>query len=213
MVRVFIVEDQLVAREGIRLLLANETKVEVIGETENGTQLLAQLPATAADVVLLSWNSFTSDSLQVARQVQQRHPAVRVLVLSALQEEEAVYQMLDCGVAGYALKKSTFEEIIYGIHRVAAGYFFLCSDLGFHFLSKLRQSSRVQDQEVAGVLSQREEEVLQLIAVGLTTSQIADKLFVSIRTIESHRQNMISKLQVKNTASLIRYALKTGLIS
>lgn len=212
MARVFLVDDHLVFREGLRLLLANEANLEMAAEVGDGAQLRALLPTTPTEVVLLSWNTLASDGLETARYLQLHHPAVRVLVLGIFQDEKSVHQMVSSGVAGYALKKSEFIEIVHGIRAVAAGRFFLSSELGLQFLAKWCNSSKLPHRVSLKALSSREMDVLQLIAQGLRTAEIADKLFISVRTVETHRQNILEKTQVKNTAALIRYALGAGLI-
>ena len=212
MARVFLVDDHVVFREGLRLLLASEANLEVAAEAGDGAQLRALLPTTPTEVVLLSWNTLASDGLETARYLQLHHPAVRVMVLGILHDEEAVCQMVSSGVAGYALKKSELVEIVHGIRTVAAGRFFLSSELGLQFITKWCSSPKLPYQVSPTVLSSREMDVLQLIAQGLRTAEIADKLFISVRTVETHRQNILEKTQVKNTAALIRYALGAGLI-
>jgi DNA-binding NarL/FixJ family response regulator len=216
MIHVFLVDDHTVLRTGLRKLLANEPGLTVVGEAGNGLELLAQLPDTPADVVLLDINMPGMNGPETARQLQESYPEIKILVLSMLDGEEYVFQMLDAGATGYILKNAGLDEIVHGIRTVAAGRPFLCSELGYAALNKLRDGVSVPietDQSKTGVLSKRETEVLQLIAEGLTNGEIADKLFTSKRTIETHRQNIIGKTQMKNTASLIRFAVSEGLVS
>ena len=217
MIRVFLVDDHTVLRTGLRSLLVEQPGLSVVGEAGNGQELLDQLPETPADVVLLDINMPVMDGPETARQLRIAYPEVTVLVLSMLDDEKHIFQMLDAGAAGYILKSAGLDEIVHGIRMVVAGRPFLCSEVGFAALNKLRDGGSAPVEEASpkggGALSRRETEVLQLIAEGLTNQEIADKLFTSKRTIETHRQNIIAKTQMKNTASLIRFAVSEGLVA
>ena len=215
MVRVFLVDDHHIVRSGLHLLLSAQPDLQIVGEASNGLDLLAQLPSTPADVVLLDVNMPGMDGPETARQLHIHYPEIRILALSMLDKESYIFQMLDAGAHGYLLKSSGVDEIIAGVRAVAAGGQFLCTAAGLMALHKLRDGPRPEAAEPAatpGSLSRRELEVLQLISQGLTTSEIAEKLFLSKRTIETHRQNMMEKMQVKNTAALIKQAMADGLL-
>jgi len=216
MIRVFLVDDHALVRSGLHLLLAAQPDLVVVGEAGNGLELLAQLPTTPTDVVLLDMNMPGMDGPETMRQLQAHYPAIRVLALSMLDQEAYIFQMLDAGAKGYLLKSSGIEEISVGIRAVAAGEQYLCTAAGLAALQKLRAGPPQPGgapHSPTGDLTKRELEILQLIANGLTTSEIADQLFVSKRTIETHRQNMLEKMDTKNTASLIKLAMSEGLIS
>ena len=216
MIRIFLVDDHQLVRSGLRLLLAAHSDLEIVGEASNGLELLAQLPTTPTDVVLLDLNMPGMDGPETARQLQAHYPAIRILALSMLDRESYIFQMLDAGAQGYILKSTGIEEIIVGIRTVAAGGQFLCTAAGLAALRKLREDPDEPAETASsqtGILSKREIEILQLVSDGATTSEIADKLFVSKRTVETHRQNMLEKMQTKNTASLIKLAMSEGMIS
>jgi DNA-binding NarL/FixJ family response regulator len=216
MIRVFLVDDHALVRSGLRLLLDAQPDLTIVGEAGSGLELLVQLPTTPTDVVLLDINMPGMDGPETARQLHAHYPAVQVLALSMLDREAYIYQMLDAGARGYLLKRSSVEEISAGIRAVAAGEQYLCTAAGLAALYKLRTSlPQLPDAPNPPVngLSRRELEVLQLIASGLTTGEIADQLFVSKRTVETHRQNIMEKMHTKNTASLIKLAMSEGLIS
>ena len=216
MIRVFLVDDHQVVRSGLRLLLDAQPDLDVVGEASNGLELLAQLPTIPTDVVLLDVNMPGLDGPSTARQLREQYPEVAVLALSMLDREAYIFQMLDAGAKGYILKSTGLEEIIVGIRTVAAGGQYLCTATGLAALSKLREGPdepATAFPSKPGSLSKREKEVLQLISEGLTTGEIAEKLFTSKRTIETHRQNMLEKTQSKNTAALIKLAMSEGLIT
>ncbi|MBC6611195.1 response regulator transcription factor [Hymenobacter sp. BT507] len=220
MIRTILVDDHAIIRDGISYLLQQEPDIEVIDQASNGQELLDKLQETPADVVLMDINMPIMSGEEATRRVHALYPQTHILILSMLDHEAYIGRMMEAGASGYILKNAGKEEITFGIRTVAAGRHFLCSELGFQMLHKLQNSGNSapitmtinEPVKKESVLSRRELEVLRLISEGLTTSEIAEKLYNSKRTIETHRQNMMEKTQAKNTASLIKYALSNGLI-
>ncbi|GAA4365634.1 response regulator transcription factor [Hymenobacter saemangeumensis] len=227
MIRVFLVDDHTVLRTGIRNALATRDNLVVVEEAGSGPELLEKLANTPADVVLLDINMPGMDGLETLSQLRKDFPGVRVLMLSMLENEQYMQRALDGGAHGYILKSVGVDELVQGIEAVAAGRFFLCAEAGMEALRKLKTSASAPGASAPGAsapdasapgadapqLSQREREVLQLIAEGFTNQEIADKLFTSKRTIETHRQNILDKTNMRNTAALIRYAVQEGIVS
>ena len=215
MTRVILTDDHTILRDGIRSLLSAETDIQVVAEAGNGQELLAMLATTPADVVLMDVQMPQLDGFATMPRLQQEFPGVRVLVLSMLDNENYVARMLEAGALGYVLKNAAISEITHAIRTVAAGHPFLCTEIGLNMLQKAVSQSGGPLPELPGGadLTARELEVLKLIAEGLTNAEISEKLFTSKRTIETHRQNIISKTQAKNTAALIKLAVSRGLIS
>jgi len=216
MIKIILVDDHAIIRDGIRSLLREEENFQVVGEAGDGQQLLELLEQTAVDVVVLDLNMPNMDGFRTLAELQTLHPKVRVLVLSMLDHERYVAQALAAGATGYALKNSGRNELLYAIMAVASGEPFLCTAIGMNLLNRLQKtndSAANEPSKVESNLSKRELEVLSLIAEGLTNAEIADKLFTSRRTIETHRQNIIEKTQAKNTAALIKFAVSSGLLS
>jgi len=213
MSRIFLVDDHTIVRDGLRALLANEPGIEIVGEAGNGQELLERLATTPADLVLLDANMPVLDGLATTLRLRAEFPEVRVLILSMLSHERYIGQLFDAGANGYVLKSAEKGEIMVAIQTVIAGRQFLCSDLGLNMLRKvLAKDDEMEETTKASRLSRRESEVLQLLSEGLTTNEIAEKLFTSKRTIETHRQNILEKTQTKNTAALIRLAVTQGLL-
>jgi DNA-binding NarL/FixJ family response regulator len=213
MSRIFLVDDHTIVRDGLRALLANEPDITIVGEAGNGQELLDRLPTTPADVILLDANMPVLDGLATTLRLRAEYPQVRVLILSMLAHERYIGQLFDAGASGYVLKSAEKDEILVAIQMVISGRQFLCSDLGLSMLRKVLAKDDEPDETTkASRLSRRESEVLQLLAEGLTTNEIAEKLFTSKRTIETHRQNILEKTQTKNTAALIRMAVTQGLL-
>lgn len=215
MIRLFLVDDHAIVRDGIRALLASVPSVQVVGEASHGQELLDCLPTTPTDVVLLDLNMPVLDGLATTLRLRVEFPEVKILVLSMLSHERYLEQLLDAGAHGFALKNAEISEVLVGIQAVAAGKQYLCSELGLLMLQKARTKG-VEPPAVPAKnpynFSRRETEVLQLLSEGLTTSKIAEKLFTSKRTIETHRQNMLEKSQAKNAVALIRLAMTQGVL-
>jgi len=221
MIRLMLADDHAILRDGLRALLAAEHDIELVGEASNGAELLDLLATTPADVVLMDVNMPVLDGFETMSELQARFPDVKALVLSMLDHEHYVLRMLQVGALGYVLKNAAFQEITHAIRTVARGQLFLCTEIGLNMLYKAAGSSLASSPATGDLaepaastgLTARELEVLKLIAEGLTNSEIADKLFTSKRTIETHRQNIIGKTGAKNTAALIKLAIRQGLIS
>jgi len=215
MIRVFIVDDHTLIRDGLRALLAAEPLFEVVGEADNGQALLDQLPTVAADVVLLDLNMPVLDGLATTHRLREGYPHLRILLLSMMTHERTIGEALAAGAHGYVLKNADKYEVVAALQGVASGKRFLCSEIGLGLLEKLLlQEPRPSALGTSpGVhLTHREREILQLVASGLTNQEIADQLFTSKRTVESHRQNLLEKTGVRNTPALVKYAIEHGLL-
>jgi len=215
MIRVFLVDDHAIVRDGLRSVLSAEPLLQVVGDAGNGQELLDQLPTVPTDVVLMDLNMPVLDGLATTHELHKQYPHLRILILSMMTHEHTINKLLVAGAHGYVLKNADKAEIVMAIQAVAAGKRFLCSEIGLTALEKLL----VIEAEVATThsndsprLTSREREVLQLVATGLTNQQIADKLFTSKRTVETHRQSLLEKTGAVNTPSLIKYAMEHGLL-
>ena len=213
--RIFLVDDHAIVRDGIRALLTHEPGLEVVGEAAHGQDLLDQLPTTPTDIVLLDMNMPVLDGLATTQRLHAEYPTIKILVLSMLNHERYIAQLFSAGAHGYILKSADKSEILIAIQTVANGKQFLCSELGLAMLHKVLAKAEPHEPielKKAGQLTRRETEILRLLAEGLTTSEMAEKLFTSKRTIETHRQNILEKTQTKNTAALIKLAMTQGLL-
>ncbi|MDO7853538.1 response regulator [Hymenobacter convexus] len=214
MTRLYIVDDHALVRSGLRAVLAAEPDLTVVGEAAEGQALLNQLPSNPADVVLLDLNMPGLDGLATVRRLHAEFPEVGILVLSMLAHECTVAQVFAAGALGYILKSAATSEIIAALRAVAASRAFLSTEIGLAMLHRVTTYPMlVPTASAAEALTAREQEVLQCIADGLTNVEIADKLFMSKRTVETHRQNIIAKTHTKNTAALIKFAVQRGLLA
>jgi DNA-binding NarL/FixJ family response regulator len=206
MIKVYIVDDHSVVIEGIYSLLQNEKGIEIAGYAVNGQNCLAYFTNHTADVILMDISLPDMNGIDLCQVIKKNYPGIMVLALSTFNQGSYIKKMMESGASGYLLKNTGKEEIIEAIKTVAAGNIYLSFETG-----KELQAS-VEENESTPLLTKREKEILAHIANGLTNLQIAETLFLSIDTINSHRKSLHSKLNVKNTAMLIRYAVEHKLV-
>jgi len=207
MTRVFIVDDHPVVIEGIHALLQNELEIEWAGHAMNAASCLGYFVNNTADVLLMDINMPGMDGIELCAVMKSRYPGVFILGLSTFNQGIYIKKMMENGASGYILKNSSREELLKAIRTVSKGGIYFSGEAG-DALKEYQKSSKVQLPE----LSPREKEILSLIAEGHNNPQIAEKLFLSSFTVDSHRKNLLAKLEVKNTATLIRLAVERKLI-
>ena len=199
----FIVDDHYMVIEGINSLLKNEKDIEWMGHAMNASSCLGFLKQQQPDVILMDINLPDMSEIELCKEVKKKYPAVLVLGLSTFHQQAVVRNMMDNGASGYILKNATKEELLTAITTVIGQKNYL----SFEVANSLRESSKGMP-----VISRREKEVLQLIAEGLTNAETAEKLFISIPTVNTHRKSLLEKFEAKNTAILIGLAIKYGVI-
>ena len=209
MIRVFIVDDHPVVIEGIHALLQNESGIEWAGQAMNAASCLGFFVNNTADIVLMDISMPGMDGVELCGVMKEKYPGVFILGLSTFNQGLYIKKMMENGASGYILKNSSKEELLKAIHTVCGGGIFFSGEAG-EALKEYQKSSITQTQ--LPVLSPREKEILGLIAEGYTNPQIAEKIFLSSFTVDSHRKNLLAKLNVKNTATLIKFAVENHLI-
>jgi DNA-binding NarL/FixJ family response regulator len=207
MIRLFIVDDHPVVIEGIHALLSGEKDITWVGQAMNAASCLGFFVNNTADVVLMDISMPGMDGVELCGVMKEKYPGVFILGLSTFNQGLYIKKMMENGASGYILKNSSKEELIKAIHVVGEGGIFFSGEAATA-LSAYQRSSLTE----LPVLTPREKEVLELIAEGYTNPQIADKIFLSPFTVDSHRKNLLAKLNVKNTASLVRFAVENKLI-
>jgi len=208
MISVFIVDDHPVVIEGIHSLLQNEKDIAWVGQAMNASSCLGFFVNNTADVVLMDISMPGMDGVELCSVMKEKYPGIMILGLSTFNQGLYIKKMVENGASGYILKNSSKEELIKAIHAVHEGYIYFSGEVGMA-LQEYQQSALARELPV---LTPREKEVLELIAEGYTNPQIAEKIFLSPFTVDSHRKNLLAKLGVKNTASLIRLAVEKKLI-
>lgn len=219
-IRVFHVEDYKIVRDGIRYLLSQDREIEVVGEAKNGNELMQALKTIKFDVLILDIyldgmeDLKTMNGFQICHHLVDSYPQIRILAHSVYDDADRVAGILKAGARGFVSKKAGFEELIAGIKSIYQGKIFICSETSGRlknlnrFLLGIESNLRSKDE----LFSQREREVLELLSEGRSSREIAEKLFITERTVETHRKNMILKGQVKNTVELIAFASSIGLV-
>ena len=213
-IRVVIADDHKIIRVGLRGLLEREKDLQVVGEAENGTALIEILQKNQADVILMDIDMGETSGIEVTRQVKEIYPTTQVLGLTMHEEQEYIIPMLQAGASGYLLKDAGREELVGAIHTVFNGDSYFSQKVSatlLHAITKQKEIPPYKPGKNQIPLSDRELEVLQLIAREFSNGEIAEKLFISIRTVDTHRRNMLDKLNVKNTAGLVKHAIENGL--
>lgn len=207
MIRVFIVDDHPVVIEGIHSLLQNEKDIAWVGQAMNAQSCLGFFVNNTADVVLMDISMPGMDGVELCAVMKEKYPGIFILGLSSFNQGIYIKKMLENGASGYILKNSSKEDLIKAIHSVNEGSIFINGEVA----ESLREHERAGKFQLP-VLTPREKEILQLISEGYTNPQIAGKIFLSPFTVDSHRKNLLAKLGVNNTASLIRLAIEQKLI-
>ncbi len=207
MIRVFIVDDHPVVIEGIQSLLQNERGIEWAGHAMNAASCLGYFINNTADVLLMDISMPGMDGVELCAVMKEKYPGIMILGLSTFNQGLYIKKMVENGASGYILKNSSKEELIKAIHAVHEGHIYFSGEVGMALQEY--QKSSMKDLPA---LTIREKEVLELIAGGYTNPQIAEKIFLSPFTVDSHRKNLLAKLGVKNTASLVRLAVERKLI-
>ena len=213
-IRVMLVDDHGVVRAGICSLLEAQEDIIVIAEASRGEEAIEKAVELVPDVILMDLAMPGIGGIEATRQIKDKLPSVNVLALTMHDNEEYFYAVLRAGASGYVLKEAEPSELISAVHAVNQGNAFLTPSLVKSMLSSYLQgvTTDQQDDQNYNDLSSREKEVLNLVAEGKTNRDIADAIYLSVRTVEKHRSSMMNKLGLSNRAELVKYALRKGLI-
>lgn len=209
MIRVVLVDDHAVVRSGLRLLLEAEEDIEVVGEAENGRRAVFEAIESKPDVVLLDVVMPEQGGIESIKPVLESVPGVKVLVLSMQDDPSYVREAFAEGASGYVLKEAADTELVDAVRQVAAGGNYVHPTLGARLIAAEAAERRRAEEDP---LSEREREILRLLALGHTNQEIARMLFISVRTAEAHRAHIMRKLGIATRAELVRYALRHGLL-
>jgi two-component system response regulator NreC len=212
-IRILLADDHAVLRAGLRKLLDSEPDMEVVGEAADGEEALRKTQELTPDIVLMDITMPAMGGLEVTQRIRENSPAIKVLMLTVHDDEGYFHKALRSGAAGYVPKKAADTELFSAIRAAYKGEVFVHPSMTRPLVNELLGAEAVKEaQNHRHRLSKREEEVLRLIAMGHTNQQIADKLFLSVKTVETYKARLMEKLELRGRAELVRYAIQQGLL-
>ena len=214
MINIFVTDDHELYLEGLCLLLKKQEGFEVVGSSLTGTELLKVLPALPADVLLLLDVHLPDiEEEELLKRIRQLKPGTKVLYLTMMRGTRYIHKLMKYGVQGYLLKNAGIDELIRAVKMVADGGTYFTKEINISDAGgDYRNTITIDEKQVHEILSKRELEILKLICKEFSNTEIAEKLFLSVSTIETHRKNLIAKLGVNNTVGLVKFAVKNNLI-
>jgi DNA-binding NarL/FixJ family response regulator len=219
-IKVFHLEDYTIIRDGIRFLLSQDDEIELVGEAPQGEELFKILNTIEVDVLLLDIyldgmdHGKTIDGFEVCKKIADQHPEIKVIAHSVYDDADRVARIMKSGAMGFVSKKAGYAELIHAIKIVYSGHKYICQETAKKLKNLNRFLSGIEDtlESTEEFFSRREKEVLELLAKGFSSRDISKRLFITEKTVESHRKNLVVKAKVKNTNELIAYASMRGLI-
>ena len=211
-IRLLLVDDDQVVRSGLRMLLASEKDVEIVGEAGTAGEALEGVENFKPDVVLMDIGLPDMSGIDATREIKRQHPRVAVVALTIHEDEEYFFRMLEAGAGGYVPKRAAPEELLTAIRTAAKGEVYLYPSLAKLLVKDYLSQERINETISLDGLTDREQEVLKLLAEGVANEEIAEKLVISPKTVARHRENIMQKLQLHSRAELVRYAIRKGII-
>ena len=212
-IRVLLADDHTILRAGLRMMLNVQPDIEVVGEASDGRQALSEALLLKPDVVLMDITMPEMNGIEATRQVKRALDSTRVLILTMHENEEYLFQVLRAGASGYILKEAADTELISAIRIVYSGRFYMSPSaqtmMVGDYLLRVRSG---EERDSYSALTEREREILKLVAEGLTNNQIAERLYISPKTVDTHRTHIMDKLNLHSRAELVKYAMRRGLL-
>ena len=212
-IKILLADDHKITRDGLKALLENQDHLRVVGEAENGRQAVRLALDLEPDVIVMDINMPELNGIEATRQILAELPATKIIALSMYSDKRYVVGMLKAGVSGYLLKNCAFDELVAAISSVMKNQNYMSQKIAGTVMKDYASILESSDSSPASKLTVREREVLQLIAEGLKTKDIAARIHVSVKTVETHRQQIMRKLNAKSVAELTKIALREGLTS
>jgi len=212
-IRILLADDHQIVRKGIYSLLKNHDDLEIVGETKDGRETVKMARELKPDIVLMDIAMPILNGLEATRQIKKTDPKIKVLILTIHKNEEYVLNALQVGASGYLEKDTGVGELLNAIHSVYQDNSFLSPGISKTVIDAyLLRASKVKESTVFETLTNREREVLQLIAEGFTNREVAKQLFIAVKTVEAHRAHIMDKLDIHDIAKLVKYAIRKGMV-
>mgnify|MGYP006303808289 CR=1 FL=1 len=212
-ISILLVDDHEIMRSGLRSLLSENKEFEIIAEASDGLESLNKAKQLHPDVIIMDISMPGMNGMEATRQILEEMPEIKIIALSVHSDKQFIAGMLKAGANAYLLKDCAVDELEKAITAVIQGDTYLSEKITGTVVQYLRDVLNSQKNSAFDILTEREREVLQLIAEGQTTKQIAGRLYVSVKTIKTHRQNILYKLKIYNIPHLVKYAIREGLVS
>ncbi|WP_348799759.1 response regulator transcription factor [Flavobacterium adhaerens] len=209
-IKILIADDHTIFLDGIASLLEKEKDIEIIGKAENGIKALQILETTETDLVILDLSMPEMDGVELVKNIQKKYPNIKTLVVSTHSNTQIISRLMRLGINGYLLKNTDAVIFLQAIHEIVADKNYFADEISEKHLNNCIQLEKQTTETVE--LSNREKEILTLVAQGFTAAEIAEKAFISLNTVNTHRQNLLSKLNAKNLVGLVKYAIENGYV-
>ena len=212
--KVLITDDHAIVREGLQAILKGESDIEVVGEATNGEEAIKKAKELQPDIVLMDITMPGMNGLEATRLIRKQNPETKILVLTMHEEDDYFYRILEAGASGYFIKGGSFTELLSSLRAVWHGDVFIYPTMAKKLLSNYLEGVK-SGQEIEGYrkLTEREREILRFVADGRTNQEIAEQLFISPTTVQTHRAHMMAKLGLHNRTELIKYAIRHGFVT
>jgi len=207
-IKVLIADDHKIVRVGLRGLLGMESDITVVGEASDGNEVIEAIRKQVVDVILMDIDMGATSGIETTRQVKATNPDIKIIGITMHEEQQRIIAMLQVGASGYLLKNAGHEQLVAAVRTVMEGRSYFSPEVSAALLQVFTQAQR----PVVDALTPRETEVLRLIVQEFSNVEIAEKLFISVRTVDTHRRNILEKIQAKNTAGMVKYAIQHQIV-
>jgi len=212
-INILIADDHKIVRDGIISLLSDEAELKIIAQAENGVEVLKIIENENIDIVIMDISMPKMNGIDCTKKIKEKHPNIQILILSMFSEEQYIKEVFKSGASGYILKNSGKEELLDAIKTIYSGKAYYSPEITQTYIESLLNpdKKKTNNENIISELTIRELEILELIVNEYSNHEIADKLFISIRTVDAHRRNLLNKIDVKNTAGLVKFAISNNL--
>lgn len=213
-ISIIIADDHQIVRDGITAMLDENKEIRIVGEAASGPEVLELCKKDGIDLVIMDLNMGEMGGIEATKKVKEKYPGIKVLALTMMKDDQKIRDMIQAGASGYVFKNSGVEDLLEAIETVMDGELYFSDEAVSTLVSNLNKSDaeRKRESEVSE-LTEREREVLKLICQEYTNKEIGNKLYISVRTVDSHRRNLLQKTGARNTAGLVRYAVEHNLLN